>query len=791
MEKSHSICGVVGVEGKRVEKNSWLGNCIGVFTSGGDSQGMNAAVRSIVRMGVHIGCKVYLIKEGYEGMIDGGENIVLANWTSVSNIIQTGGTIIGSARSKRFREKEGRLQAALNLIKLGITNLVCIGGDGSLTGANLFRIEWSQLLQELLKEGKISKEDSIQHTHLNIVGLVGSIDNDFCGTDMTIGTDTALHRIMEAIDNISTTACSHQRCFVMEVMGRHCGYLALVAGICSEADMVFMPECPPDDGWQDKLCAKLAKEREAGQRLNIIIVSEGAIDLQGNPITSDAVMQLISGRMGYDTRVTILGHVQRGGHPSAFDRILGCRMGAEAVMALMDASPSTPPCVISLSCNQTLRVPLMECVERTKEVQAAMNERRFELAVQLRGKRFVGNLRHYQLLNTDQPLKPSLTQGSERWVGVMMVGAPACGMNAAVSSYVRVAISKGYRVQGIYCGFEGLVCDKVHELTWRSVHGWTGAGGARLKTTRSTPSKLGLQLIADKLKKFQIDALLVVGGFEAYTSVLELYENRSSHPPFCIPLVCIPATISNNVPGTDFSLGSDTSLNAIVSAADRIKQSASGTLNRVFVLEVMGGYCGYLATLSALASGADAAYIYEETFGVEDLLGDVRHLEGKIRSGVKRGMVLTNEKASQNYSSEFITKLYEEEGGKTFQCRLNVLGHMQQGGTPSPFDRNLGTKMAAKAADFITNQLQEALTPQGVVDATTPNTATLMGLQNKETVFTPVIILKNVTDFKHRIPQDNWWLKLRPLMRILAMHDSLYVPDNYAYCEDFDKMYYK
>jgi 6-phosphofructokinase 1 len=151
-----------------------------------------------------------------------------------------GGTIIGSARCDEFRQRNGRLKAAKNLVKCGIDNLVCIGGDGTLTGANLFRQEWNSLLEELLQNKEISVEEHKRYPCLNIAGLVASIDNDFCGTDMTIGANTALHRIMESIDAIVTTALSHQRCFVLEVMGRHCGYLALSAGLASEADWILI-----------------------------------------------------------------------------------------------------------------------------------------------------------------------------------------------------------------------------------------------------------------------------------------------------------------------------------------------------------------------------------------------------------------------------------------------------------------------------------------------------------------------------------------------------------------------
>jgi 6-phosphofructokinase 1 len=783
IDRRQSIMPTQGKEGKFIEKNSYAGKTIAVFTSGGDAQGMNAAVRAIVRMGIYVGCRVYLIQEGYQGMVDGGDHITLAEWKTVSNIIQKGGTVIGSARCKDFQTWEGRCKAAYNLIEKDITNLVCIGGDGSLTGANQFRQEWGHILEELVGSGKITPEKAKECSHLNIVGLVGSIDNDFCGTDMTIGADSALHRIIEAIDNIATTASSHQRCFVMEVMGRHCGYLALVAALASEADWVLVPEWPPEKGWEDVLCSKLAQERQMGQRLNIIIIAEGAIDHDGKIITPDYVKDLVSTRLKYDTRVTILGHVQRGGSPSAFDRILGCRMGAEAVLALMDATPETPACVISLDGNQAVRVPLMECVLRTKAVQQAMDQKDFQRAVQLRGRSFQNNLNDYRRLSK---LHPKAVAAEPYTLGVMYVGAPACGMNAAARAFVRIALTQGYKVLGIHYGFEGLVQLDAKLLGWTEVQGWAGAGGARLRTTRSTPDEFGLDVVAKKLKELNIHGLLVIGGFEAFHSVLMLAEARDKHPEFCIPMTVIPATISNNVPGTDFTLGTDTSLNAIADICDRIKQSASGTKNRVFVIETMGGFCGYLATMSALAGGADAAYIYEERFSIEDLQGDVAHLSAKIKAGVKRGLIIRNKNASENYTADFIHRLYNEESHGAFTCRMNILGHVQQGGRPSPFDRNMGSRMAIKCAENLIEQIQACKTPEGGVYTNSPDTATLLGLIKKRSQFTPVQDLKNMADFQHRIPLDNWWLKLRPLLRIMAKHETTYIAEEFMeHLEEF------
>ncbi|NP_001376243.1 ATP-dependent 6-phosphofructokinase, platelet type isoform 2 [Gallus gallus] len=757
---------------KFFENLSGTGKAIGVLTSGGDAQGMNAAVRAVVRMGIYVKAKVYFVYEGYQGMVDGGDNIVEVSWESVSSILQVGGTVIGSARCKSFRTREGRLQAAYNLVRRGITNLCVIGGDGSLTGANLFREEWSGLLEELAQKGKIDEEAVKKYAYLNIVGMVGSIDNDFCGTDMTIGTDSALHRIIEVVDAIMTTAQSHQRTFVLEVMGRHCGYLALVSALACGADWVFIPEYPPEEGWEDSMCVKLSENRARKKRLNIIIVAEGAIDCHNKPITSEKVKDLVVQRLGFDTRVTILGHVQRGGTPSAFDRILASRMGVEAVLALLEATPDTPACVVSLSGNQAVRLPLMECVQMTQEVQKAMDEGRFVEAVRLRGRSFENNLNTYKLLSQKKP--DAELPKSNFNVAVLNVGAPAAGMNAAVRAAVRVGITEGHKMFAVIDGFEGFARGKIKEISWGDVGGWTGQGGSILGTKRTLPAKY-LEKIADQMRTNNINALMVIGGFEAYLGLLELSAAREKYDEFCVPMVMVPATVSNNVPGSDFSIGADTALNTITDTCDRIKQSASGTKRRVFIIETMGGYCGYLANMGALAAGADAAYIFEEQFDIRELQANVEHLTEKMKTSIQRGLVLRNENCNENYTTDFIYQLYSEEGKGVFDCRKNVLGHMQQGGAPSPFDRNFGTKISAKAMQWISKKLKETYRKEeGKVFANTDDSVCLLGMRRRNLVFQPVAELKNETDFVHRIPMEQWWLKLRPLMKILAKYKTSY-----------------
>ncbi|XP_059119427.1 ATP-dependent 6-phosphofructokinase, platelet type isoform X4 [Peromyscus eremicus] len=703
---------------KYLEHLSGDGKAIGVLTSGGDAQGMNAAVRAVVRMGIYVGAKVFFIYEGYQGMVDGGSNIVEATWESVSSILQVGGTIIGSARCQAFRNREGRLKAACNLVRLGITNLCVIGGDGSLTGANIFRKEWNGLLEELAKNGEIDKDAVQKHSYLNVVGMVGSIDNDFCGTDMTIGTDSALHRIIEVVDAIMTTAQSHQRTFVLEVMGRHCGYLALVSALACGADWVFLPESPPEEGWEENMCFKLSENRARKKRLNIIIVAEGAIDTQNKPITSEKIKELVVKQLGFDTRVTILGHVQRGGTPSAFDRILASRMGVEAVLALLEATPETPACVVSLRGNHAVRLPLMECVQMTQDVQKAMDERRFKEAVQLRGRSFEGNLKIYKRLAIRLP-DDKITKSNCN-VAVINVGAPAAGMNAAVRSAVRVGIADGHRMLAVYDGFDGFAKGNVKEIGWGDVGGWTGQGGSILGTKRTLPGK-NLEKIAEQIRSHSINALLIIGGFET---------------------------------------------------CDRIKQSASGTKRRVFIIETMGGYCGYLANMGGLAAGADAAYIFEEPFDIRDLQSNVEHLTKKMKTTIQRGLILRNESCSVNYTTDFIYQLYSEEGKGVFDCRKNVLGHMQQGGAPSPFDRNFGTKISARAMAWINDKLKGS---QGTGKKfVSDDSICVLGISKRDLLFQPVTELREKTDFEHRIPKEQWWLKLRPLMKILAKYEASY-----------------
>ena len=729
---------------------------IGVLTSGGDAQGMNAAVRAIVRTALDRNIEVYAIYEGYQGMVDGGENIRKMDWGAVGGILHQGGTVIGTARCEDFRTREGRLRAAQNLIERGIDGLVIIGGDGSLTGANIFRQEWPDLLQELVKKGLLTKKTASQHPHLRIVGLVGSIDNDMFGTDMTIGADTALHRITEAVDAIASTAASHQRAFVVKVMGRNCGYLALMGALATGADWVLIPENPPDtDNWQELMCQRLIAGRKAGRRDTIVVMAEGARDRQGNYIGSTQVAEVLEKAMGEEVRVTVLGHVQRGGSPSAFDRTLGTLLGHAAVENLLETTPESEPQLIGMRGNRVTASPLMDCVANTHAVAEAIKMQDYEAAMALRGSSFKES---FQTLRTMLRALPyDLQPGQERLrLAIVHAGAPAPGMNAAVRAAARLGMDKGHILLGIRNGLSGLIDGEVEELNWMSVNGWASRGGCELGTSRKVPSGGELYAIARAIEKYEIQGILIIGGWAGYESAYVMHKARENYPAFNIPFVCLPATINNNLPGSELSVGADTALNNIVEAVDKIKDSAVA-LKRCFVVEVMGRNCGYLALMGGLATGAERVYISEEGVTLHDLVTDVQRMNYGFSHGKRLGLVIRNENANDVYNTPFMCALFEEEGRNMFDVRQSILGHLQQGGAPSPFDRIHATRLSKRCIDFLIEQVENKSSHSAFI-----------GLQGKEIKFHNLDDFDRMVDMKAQRPAVQWWMDLRPIARVLA-----------------------
>jgi 6-phosphofructokinase 1 len=727
---------------------------IGVLTSGGDAQGMNAAVRAVVRAAIHEGAAVYAIYEGYQGMVDGGDRVRQLAWDDVGSILHRGGTIIGTARCPAFREREGRRRAARNLLQCGIDRLVIIGGDGSLTGANMFRQEWPELLAELVQAGEIDEATARAHPALMIAGLVGSIDNDMVGTDMTIGADSALHRIIEAIDALTSTAASHQRSFVVEVMGRHCGYLALTSAIAGGADYVLIPEYPPAEGWENRMCEMLRHGRAAGRRDSIVVVAEGATDRAGKRISGDYVRQVLEERLGEDTRVTILGHVQRGGTPSAYDRWMSTLVGHAAVQEVLAATPDSEPQLIGVRYNRVQRLPLMECVEQTRAIARTIAEKDYAKAVELRGGSFIEMTKTFRAM---AEALPSVTPVDRpRRIALLHVGGLAPGMNTAARAAVRLGRDRGHTMLGVRGSFGGLIDGRIEELTWGDVEGWTALGGAELGASRQTPTTEQLYTVARALETQGVDGLLVIGGWKAYQALHWLHSERDRYPAFKMPMICLPATIDNNLPGSDLSIGADTALNVIVEALDRIKQSAMAA-RRCFVVEVMGRHCGYLALMSGMASGAERIYLPEEGITLKDLQTDVEQMVDSFRKGRRFYLTIRNEYANDQYTTDFLARLFEEEGHHLFDVRQAVLGHIQQGGNPSPFDRILATRLAAHCIDFLTGELERG----GAAGA-------FVGLAEGKLTTFPIKQMPDMVDLVNKRPLKQWWLELRSVLQALA-----------------------
>ena len=311
-------------------------NCIGVFTSGGDAPGMNAAIRAVTRAAISNGIKVKAIYRGYKGLID--DDIREFTTQDVSGIVQRGGTIIKSARCMEFKTPEGRKLAYENMVKEGIDALIAIGGDGTFTGARLFAQEYN----------------------VPIIGIPGTIDNDLWGTDATIGYDTALNTIMHCVDMLRDTATSHERVFLVEVMGRDAGFLTLNAAIAAGAEAAIIPERATI---LEQIEEAIGQGRRKSKNSSIVLVQEHAIDGGAQAVAK----MMEEAHPEYSTRVTILGHLQRGGSPTANDRILASRMGIAAIQALLEEQRNV---MIGVQNDTIVYVPLTKAIHEKKDIKA-------------------------------------------------------------------------------------------------------------------------------------------------------------------------------------------------------------------------------------------------------------------------------------------------------------------------------------------------------------------------------------------------------------------------------------
>lgn len=347
-------------------------------------------------------------------------------------------------------------------------------------------------------------------------------------------------------------------------------------------------------------------------------------------------------------------------------------------------------------------------------------------------------------------------------------------MNAATRAVVAYCLTRGHTPIAIHNGFPGLCrhhndpISSVREVSWLDAEGWASKGGSEIGTNRALPSE-DFETAAMCFEKYKLDALFVVGGFEAFTAVSELRKARQQYDAFKIPMVVLPATVSNNVPGTEYSIGSDTCLNALIDYCDAIKQSAAASRRRVFVVETQGGASGYVATIAGLSIGAVAVYTPEEGIHLKMIASDIAHLKeqfakdkGQNRSGK---IILRNEKASKTYTTEIVANIIKEESGGKFDSRFAVPGHVQQGGIPSPMDRVRAVRFGVKSLQHIETFIGKSRDEI----ANDPMSAAVIGIVGAKVQFSPMQrVEEEETDWKDRRPKQEFWMDLTQIVDTLS-----------------------
>jgi len=309
---------------------------------------------------------------------------------------------------------------------------------------------------------------------------------------------------------------------------------------------------------------------------------------------------------------------------------------------------------------------------------------------------------------------------------------------------------------GVHGGFPGLLSDQVTDLGWEAVEGWESLGGAELGTSRSTPSTADFAQVGEAIQRNELDGLLVIGGHRAYETLWRLRPHRSEHAGLQVPLICLPASIDNNLPGWEMAIGADTALNSIVTAVDALKQSASAS-HRAFVVETMGRRCGFLAALAALSVGAEEVYLNELPLTLDRLNRDVSDMVAGFENGRSFHLAIRNEAASVGYTTEFLCQLFAEESRGRFDVRPMILGHLQQGANPTAFDRAHAARAAAHGIDWLTGRI---LAGRSDWHYATMVQGTLGSAR--------LVKLADNYDMDNRRPHDQWWMQYLPVLELLS-----------------------
>ena len=431
----------------------------------------------------------------------------------------------------------------------------------------------------------------------------------------------------------------------------------------------------------------------------------------------------------------------------------GTLLGHAAVERLLSDAPGASPQLVGIRGHQVVSSPLLDCIGQTRAVGERIKAQDLDGAMRLRGGSFRDS---FGIQVTMQQAAPRPTAAGRRRFRLAVVhgGGPAPGMNTAVRAAVRLGLDRGYTVLAVKNGFRGLRDGDIQEMQWMSVSGWViWRRRHRHQPLRAQRGRDRADCQADRRAsdRWPADDWWVGGipGRACFTA------SDANIRRLDIPIVCLPATINNDLPATELSIGSDTALNSIVVDVDKIKQSAVASL-RCFVVEVMGRDCGYLALMSALATGAERVYLPEEGITLDDLTAYVQALTKEFRSGRRLGLVIRSENADPVYTTGFLTSLFEKEGGDLFDAREAILGHIQEGGDPSPFDRIQATRLTARCIDFLSDQLESGT-----------GASAMIGFQSGRLQFTDLTSYPTLVERDVQRPVEQRWMAQRPLAQIM------------------------
>lgn len=657
---------------------------IAVLTSGGDAPGMNCVVHAVVRAAARNGARTLGVQNGYSGLIRG--EIVRLTPEETAEHVHCGGTFLRSARCAEFRTAAGMARAVANLKEARVDALVAIGGDGTMRGAQAL---------------------SAEHPELSVVFVPGSIDNDIPGTD-SVGAATALHRIVEAIDCIESTMTSHSRGFIVEVMGRNCGWLALHAALATDAAHTLLPERPAGPGWEEDLKrAVLSRPRMC----TYVVLAEGAITSTGERITAESIRNVLTG-LGVDSRSVVLGHTQRGGAPCAFDRILGASLGVAAAEVALSRTGA-----FCIYYNGTEEVrELSACAEQCSAVAETLRAAREE-----KGRSGIGTASEH---NT-HTLPPIEAPGLSVEAADTMLRARGSDF---LEAYTAVCIRETPEVPAreSYCvaavGTLGAGADhtiahmeKFGHVLGKTVHDISTHPFFQLDPARGGVfEERALKNLRAHLAELSCSTLVLIGGLDALFLAAKLEvqlvrpvpetlspdgageeprkKNGRSENLVVERILVIPCTISNNVPGTDVSIGADTALDTITALCDNLKINA--TRKVAYLVEVHGGACGYLCIATALAVSAIDCYRPEENRIISRLSRSARALSRYFGKNSAPQLIIRGNGAMRGICNDTAAKILETDGNGEFVVRHCTLGHVQKGNRATAVDRVRASKIA-------------------------------------------------------------------------------------------------